>query len=30
VAAALMENIGELIEEPTIKQVDLIASKLPR
>ena len=30
VAAALMENVGEIIEEPTIEQVDLIASKLPR
>ncbi|MDQ3363239.1 MAG: antibiotic biosynthesis monooxygenase [Actinomycetota bacterium] len=30
VAAALMENVGELIEEPTIEQVDLIAAKLPR
>lgn len=29
VAAALMENVGELIEEPTIEQVDLIAAKLP-
>ncbi len=30
VAAALMENVGELIEEPTIEQVDVIAAKLPR
>jgi len=30
VAAALMENVGELIEEPTIEQVDLIAAKLPQ
>ncbi len=29
VAAALMENVGELIEEPIIEQVDLIAAKLP-
>lgn len=30
VAAALMDNVGEIIEEPTIEQVDLIAAKLPR
>ncbi len=30
VAAALMENVGEIIEEPSIEQVDLIAAKLPR
>ncbi|MEJ7843791.1 MAG: antibiotic biosynthesis monooxygenase, partial [Rubrobacter sp.] len=30
VAAALMENVGELIEEPTIEQVDLVAAKLPQ
>jgi hypothetical protein len=30
VAAALMENVGEIIEEPTIEQVDLIAARLPR
>ncbi|MBA3389208.1 MAG: antibiotic biosynthesis monooxygenase [Rubrobacter sp.] len=30
VAAALMGNVGELIEEPTIEPVDVIAAKLPR
>lgn len=30
VAAALMDNVGETIEEPTIEQVDLIAAKLPQ
>ncbi len=30
VAAALMENVGELIEEPTIEPVDVIAAKLSR
>jgi hypothetical protein len=29
VAEALMGNVGEIIEEPTIEQVDLIAAKLP-
>lgn len=29
VAAALMDNVGEIIEEPCIEQVDLIATKLP-
>lgn len=28
-AAALMDNAGEVFEEPTIEQVDIIASKLP-
>jgi len=30
VAEALMGNVGELIEEPVIEQVDVIAAKLPR
>jgi hypothetical protein len=30
VAAALKENIGELFDEPTIEQVDVIAAKLPQ
>jgi len=30
VAAALMGNVGEIIEEPSIEQVDVIAAKLPR
>lgn len=30
VAAALMDNAGEIFEEPTIEQVDVIASKLPQ
>ena len=30
VAAALMENVGEIIEEPNIEQVDVIAAKLTR
>jgi quinol monooxygenase YgiN len=30
VSEALMENVGDLIEEPTIEQVDRIAAKLPR
>ncbi len=30
VAAALMQNVGEIIEEPTIEQVNVIAAKLPR
>jgi len=25
-----MGNVGEIIEEPTIEQVDLVAAKLPR
>ncbi len=29
VAAALMDNVGEIIEQPSIEQVDLIAAKLP-
>lgn len=29
VAAALMENVGELFQEPTIERIDVIASKLP-
>ena len=29
VAAALMENAGELFEEPNIEQIDIVASKLP-
>ena len=29
VAAALMENVGELFREPTIERIDVIASKLP-
>lgn len=29
VAEALMGNVGELFEEPTIEPVDIIASKLP-
>ncbi|MDX6715900.1 MAG: hypothetical protein QOH30_2458, partial [Baekduia sp.] len=29
VAAALMENAGTLFEQPTIEQLDVIASKLP-
>ena len=29
VAAALMDNVGELFEEPIIEQVDVLASKLP-
>lgn len=29
VAAALMENVGVLFDEPKIEPVDLIASKLP-
>lgn len=30
VAAALMDSVGEIIDEPTIEQVDLIAAKLPQ
>lgn len=30
VAEALMGNVGELIEEPSIEQVDIIAAKLPQ
>ena len=30
VAAALMENAGELFEGPSIEQVDVIAAKLPQ
>ena len=29
VAQALMENVGELIDEPSIEQVDVVATKLP-
>jgi quinol monooxygenase YgiN len=29
VAAALMDAVGELVAEPTIEQVDVLASKLP-
>ncbi|MDQ3458197.1 MAG: antibiotic biosynthesis monooxygenase [Deinococcota bacterium] len=29
VAAALMENAGELFEQPSIEQVDILAAKLP-
>lgn len=29
VAAALMDNVGELFQEPTIERIDVIASKLP-
>ncbi|HZD72381.1 MAG TPA: antibiotic biosynthesis monooxygenase, partial [Actinomycetota bacterium] len=29
VAAALMGNVGKLIAEPTIEQVDVLAAKLP-
>ena len=29
VAAALMENVGELFREPTIERIGVIASKLP-
>ena len=29
VAAALMDNVGELFQEPTIGRIDVIASKLP-
>ena len=29
VAAALMGNVGELFQEPTIGRIDVIASKLP-
>ena len=30
VAEALMGNVGELIEDPVIEPVDVIAAKLPR
>lgn len=29
VAAALMESVGDLIEQPTIAKLDVIAAKLP-
>jgi quinol monooxygenase YgiN len=29
VAAALMENAGELYDQPTLEQLDVLASKLP-
>ena len=29
VAAALMDNVGELFQEPIIGRIDVIASKLP-
>ena len=29
VAAALMENAGELYREPTLEKLDVLASKLP-
>jgi hypothetical protein len=29
VVAALMENVGQVLAEPTIERVDVIASKLP-
>jgi quinol monooxygenase YgiN len=29
VAATLMDNVGELFQEPTIARIDVIASKLP-
>ena len=29
VAAALMENVGELYGEPTLEKLDVLASKLP-
>ena len=29
VAAALMDNVGEHLQEPTIERIDVIASKLP-
>ncbi len=29
VAAALMENAGDLFEEPTIEKLDVVAAKLP-
>ena len=29
VAAALMDNVGDLFQEPTIERIDVIASKLP-
>ena len=29
VAAALMDNVGELFQEPTIGRIDVIASKFP-
>ncbi|CAN5458519.1 antibiotic biosynthesis monooxygenase [soil metagenome] len=29
VAAALMENAGELFEQPSIEQVDILSAKLP-
>jgi len=29
VAAALMDNVGELFQEPTIERIDVIAFKLP-
>ncbi|HSK82013.1 MAG TPA: hypothetical protein VK902_01230 [Rubrobacter sp.] len=29
VAAALMHNVGEPFQEPTIERIDVIASKLP-
>lgn len=29
VAAALMENVGEIFAEPTIERIDVLAAKLP-
>ena len=29
VAAALIDNVGEHLQEPTIERIDVIASKLP-
>jgi quinol monooxygenase YgiN len=29
VAAALMQNVGELFDQPTIEQLDVLAAKLP-
>ena len=29
VAAALMENVGELYDQPTLEKLDVLASKLP-
>ena len=29
VAAALMDDVGELFQEPTIERIDVVASKLP-
>ena len=29
VAAALIDNVGELFQEPTIERIDVITSKLP-